>query len=432
MLSENIKKNRKLKNMSQDELAEKLNVTRQSISLWETGQTQPSLDNIVALSKLFNVSTDALLNDDKSIVSEAEDPCLIGDKSKKKKAYIQISIVSSLVVCALLVLVFLLKITIFDFQRDDTGEVDKLIVEDMVEFTEHDNLSYNAAQSAPVETEKADNENQQYLTDKNQENQTPTQNPVQTSPEQSDKFDNQNQNLTTYTQENNTETQNPVQTSPEHTGNPDNQNQDILVDKPQENQPEIQDATQTQPQQSEKIDKEDEDASISTVIPESPKDIYGYLKNFVIQNGVINGDYCYYSKSADNYGGYSSENFNLYYWADTEKVEFCLHSVLDDTFSVAFYLYVPEIYTGNYEYISSYYYRDTGESLYEAKGTIRAEDFTKKYPLNCTRYIGSTEAQDDFMEMSRQGICDLIDCIKQFVSVEKLEYSFYDFGFTKF
>ena len=60
LLSDNIRKYRKSKHMSQDELAEKLEVTRQSISLWETGQTQPSLDNIIALAKLFDVSTDSL------------------------------------------------------------------------------------------------------------------------------------------------------------------------------------------------------------------------------------------------------------------------------------------------------------------------------------------------------------------------------------
>ena len=58
MLGDNIRKYRKLNNMSQDELAEKLEVTRQSISLWETGQTQPSLDNIVALAKIFNITTE--------------------------------------------------------------------------------------------------------------------------------------------------------------------------------------------------------------------------------------------------------------------------------------------------------------------------------------------------------------------------------------
>ena len=63
MLSDNIRKYRKLNRMSQDELAEKLEVTRQSISLWETGQTQPSLDNIVALAKLFGVSVEDLLKE---------------------------------------------------------------------------------------------------------------------------------------------------------------------------------------------------------------------------------------------------------------------------------------------------------------------------------------------------------------------------------
>lgn len=61
MLSDNIKNFRKQINMSQDELAERLGVSRQSISLWETGQTQPTIDNIIALSKIFNVSSDVLL-----------------------------------------------------------------------------------------------------------------------------------------------------------------------------------------------------------------------------------------------------------------------------------------------------------------------------------------------------------------------------------
>ena len=61
MLAENIRKYRKEKNMSQDELAEKLGVSRQSISLWENGQTQPTIENIIALAKIFNVSTDAIL-----------------------------------------------------------------------------------------------------------------------------------------------------------------------------------------------------------------------------------------------------------------------------------------------------------------------------------------------------------------------------------
>ena len=52
MLSDNIREYRKKANMSQDELAEKLGVSRQSISLWETGQTQPTIENIIALAKV--------------------------------------------------------------------------------------------------------------------------------------------------------------------------------------------------------------------------------------------------------------------------------------------------------------------------------------------------------------------------------------------
>jgi len=93
MLSDNIRKYRKLNHMSQDELAEKLEVTRQSISLWETGQTQPSLENIVALTKLFNVSTDDLLAEDepKPVYNDASD--LPNGKPPKKKMPVLIIII---------------------------------------------------------------------------------------------------------------------------------------------------------------------------------------------------------------------------------------------------------------------------------------------------------------------------------------------------
>ena len=160
--------------------------------------------------------------------------------------------------------------------------------------------------------------------------------------------------------------------------------------------------------------------------------MFEYFKDFVIQNGTINGDYCYISEPADTYGGYASEDFSLYYWGDTDTVEFCLHSVMDETFSINFYLYIPKEYTGKYKYTSSYYFRDTGEPLYEAKGYITAKDFTNNYPLSCDRYTGSSEVQNEFMEMSRQGICDLLDCLENFLVAEDLAYSFRDLGFTKF
>lgn len=61
-IAEKIKQLRKDNNMTQEDLAEKLNVSRQTISKWETNIAIPDADNIVAISKLFNITTDELLD----------------------------------------------------------------------------------------------------------------------------------------------------------------------------------------------------------------------------------------------------------------------------------------------------------------------------------------------------------------------------------
>lgn len=55
--------------MSQDELAEKLDVSRQSVSKWESGKSLPETDKVLALSKLFNVSADFLLDDEEEFAT---------------------------------------------------------------------------------------------------------------------------------------------------------------------------------------------------------------------------------------------------------------------------------------------------------------------------------------------------------------------------
>ena len=47
--------------LTQEQLAEKMNVSRQSISKWESGQAVPELEKIIALSHDFDVTTDYLL-----------------------------------------------------------------------------------------------------------------------------------------------------------------------------------------------------------------------------------------------------------------------------------------------------------------------------------------------------------------------------------
>lgn len=63
-LADKIIKERKKMGWSQEELAEKVNVSRQAVSKWEAGQSTPDLDKILQISRLFGVTTDYLLKDD--------------------------------------------------------------------------------------------------------------------------------------------------------------------------------------------------------------------------------------------------------------------------------------------------------------------------------------------------------------------------------
>lgn len=62
-LPERLTKLRKLAGLSQEEVADKLEVTRQTVSKWETGQSSPDLDKVLPLCGLYNVTPDELLHD---------------------------------------------------------------------------------------------------------------------------------------------------------------------------------------------------------------------------------------------------------------------------------------------------------------------------------------------------------------------------------
>ena len=71
-LGEKIFKLRKEKGFSQEGLAEQIGTTRQAISKWENNQGFPETEKLLQLSNIFEVSTDFLLKDDKSIRSTDE------------------------------------------------------------------------------------------------------------------------------------------------------------------------------------------------------------------------------------------------------------------------------------------------------------------------------------------------------------------------
>lgn len=77
---EKLQSQRRLKGMSQEELAEKLSVTRQTISKWELDQSTPELEFIARLSDIFGVSTDYLIKNDvaaENVTDKSADPMVI-------------------------------------------------------------------------------------------------------------------------------------------------------------------------------------------------------------------------------------------------------------------------------------------------------------------------------------------------------------------
>ena len=65
-----LKKLREKRNLTQEELAEQIQVTRQAVSRWETGETQPNTDTLKLLSQFFDVSINTLLGSPRQLICQ--------------------------------------------------------------------------------------------------------------------------------------------------------------------------------------------------------------------------------------------------------------------------------------------------------------------------------------------------------------------------
>ena len=92
---------RKQKGLSQEELANRLNVSRQTVSKWEVGDSTPDMEKLIAISDLFEISLDELVMDKASvpidkdsgkleIVTELKEKILTDENKKKVKKSIKI------------------------------------------------------------------------------------------------------------------------------------------------------------------------------------------------------------------------------------------------------------------------------------------------------------------------------------------------------
>ena len=91
-LGERLYELRKSKNLSQEEVADQLNVTRQTISKWETDESKPDFDKIVPICELFGIDSKELLTGEKELTKAETETKENKEIKKKKAAIISVSI----------------------------------------------------------------------------------------------------------------------------------------------------------------------------------------------------------------------------------------------------------------------------------------------------------------------------------------------------
>ncbi|QTN01114.1 helix-turn-helix domain-containing protein [Sediminibacillus dalangtanensis] len=112
--AEKLKKERKDKGWSQEELAEKLFVSRQSISKWENGQNFPSIEIIIKLSDLFGVTIDELLRSDEELKEKVINDSRQLAYPKWKEFFDIVFLIGVVLLVIKLVVIFLNKVAGWD------------------------------------------------------------------------------------------------------------------------------------------------------------------------------------------------------------------------------------------------------------------------------------------------------------------------------
>lgn len=87
-LATQLKFYREQQGFSQNKVADKLNISRQSISKWENGRGYPDLDNLVLLSELYKVSIDELLHENEELKAKIKQNNEEIEKNRKKLSFI--------------------------------------------------------------------------------------------------------------------------------------------------------------------------------------------------------------------------------------------------------------------------------------------------------------------------------------------------------
>ncbi|WP_283679559.1 helix-turn-helix domain-containing protein [Lentilactobacillus sp. Marseille-Q4993] len=109
-IGEQMKQQRKLKGWSQQDLADRMFISRQSISRWESGSSLPTIAGVIQLSDLFNLSIDSLIRGDEDLMDKLSASHKI---SKTKKIVLFGSILT--IILFIFLMLFRVKYSLYDF-----------------------------------------------------------------------------------------------------------------------------------------------------------------------------------------------------------------------------------------------------------------------------------------------------------------------------
>jgi len=98
---EMLKQCRERKGLTQEDVAERLHITRQAVSKWERGINEPDIETIIRLSDIYEVTLDHLLRGDLSIVRK-----LAAKEKSYKKLLVTVAVLASVLLLLLLTISF--------------------------------------------------------------------------------------------------------------------------------------------------------------------------------------------------------------------------------------------------------------------------------------------------------------------------------------
>lgn len=136
---------RKKKGWSQEELGYKLDVSRQTISKWEAGQTTPELEKLRNLAKIFEISVDELIkeestNQGQNIKEEIKEEKIVKKSRKLIKWIISLIVLSIMILCALIVIKRVIIIRKIEKELLETSHDFKYMIVQKYEYLDHDEV----------------------------------------------------------------------------------------------------------------------------------------------------------------------------------------------------------------------------------------------------------------------------------------------------